>query len=38
MKHTKLLLSSLLFAGVVASAQTLVTVNGQAITQKDVDK
>jgi len=37
MKLTTKLLSALLLMGAVASAQTLVTVNGQAITQEEVD-
>ena len=37
MKIATKLLSALLITGVVASAQTLVTVNGKAITQQDVD-
>jgi len=37
MKLTTKLLSALLLAGAMASAQTLVTVNGQAITQQEVD-
>ena len=37
MKLTTKILSALLLSGVVASAQTLVTVNGQAITQQEVD-
>jgi len=37
MKIVTKLLSALLITGVVASAQTLVTVNGKAITQQDVD-
>lgn len=37
MKIVKTLVSSFLLAGSLASAQTLVTVNGSAITQNDVD-
>jgi peptidyl-prolyl cis-trans isomerase C len=37
MKLTTKVLSALLVSSVVASAQTLVTVNGQAITQQEVD-
>ncbi len=37
MKIATKLLSALLITGAVATAQTLVTVNGKAITQKDVD-
>ncbi|MBN2815317.1 MAG: peptidyl-prolyl cis-trans isomerase [Campylobacterales bacterium] len=37
MKLTTQLLSALLFTATLASAQTLVTVNGQAITQQEVD-
>ncbi len=37
MKIATKFLSALLIAGAVASAQTLVTVNGKAITQQDVD-
>ncbi len=37
MKIATKLLSALLITGVVASAQTLVTVNGKAITQQEVD-
>jgi len=37
MKKTTKLLSAILFASTLVSAQTLVTVNGSAITQEDVD-
>lgn len=37
MNKAKKLLSIVLLAGTIASAQTLVTVNGKAITQEDVD-
>lgn len=37
MKLSTKILTALLFSGIVASAQTLVTVNGQAITQEEVD-
>ncbi len=37
MKIATKLLSALFITGAVATAQTLVTVNGKAITQKDVD-
>lgn len=37
MIKAKKLLSIVLLAGTIASAQTLVTVNGKAITQEDVD-
>ncbi|WP_304544320.1 peptidylprolyl isomerase [Sulfurimonas microaerophilic] len=37
MNKAKKLLSVVLLAGTIASAQTLVTVNGKAITQEDVD-
>ena len=37
MKQTTKLLSAILLAATLASAQTLVTVNGSAITQNDVD-
>lgn len=37
MKQATKLLSTILLAGSLASAQTLVTVNGSAITQNDVD-
>ena len=37
MKIATKLLSALLITGAVASAQTLVTVNGKAITQQEVD-
>ena len=37
MKKAKALLSMVLLAGTIATAQTLVTVNGKAITQEDVD-
>ncbi len=37
MKQTTKLLSAILLASTLASAQTLVTVNGSAITQNDVD-
>ncbi|MFT7860730.1 MAG: peptidyl-prolyl cis-trans isomerase [Sulfurimonas sp.] len=37
MNKAKKLLSVVLLAGTIASAQTLVTVNGKSITQKDVD-
>ncbi|MDF1878512.1 peptidylprolyl isomerase [Sulfurimonas sp. SAG-AH-194-C20] len=37
MKLTKKLLSVVLMTGVIASANTLVTVNGKAITQQEVD-
>lgn len=37
MRLTTKLLSALLLTGAVVSAQTLVTVNGQAITQQEVD-
>ncbi len=37
MKQTTKLLSTILLASTLASAQTLVTVNGSAITQNDVD-
>lgn len=37
MKIATKFLATLLLTGVVASAQTLVSVNGQAITQQDVD-
>ena len=37
MKLTTKLLSALLITGTIVSAQTLVSVNGQAITQEEVD-
>lgn len=37
MKKVKLMFGALLFAGSIAAAQTLVTVNGTEITQNDVD-
>ena len=38
MKSVTLLLSALLLSGAVASAKTLVNVNGKAITQEEVDQ
>ena len=38
MNKVTILLSALLFTGVVASAKTLVSVNGKSITQEEVDQ